>query len=77
MRLWILRPIDDIKGPWDPPYDKQFGLVIAAKSARRAREMATETSRDMGDAWSNPLLSTCEVLKPIEEQVIMIDHRGG
>ncbi len=67
MKLWLLRPASkyaqDDGGPWDPWYDKMFGLVARAETDGDARRLAADAALDEGRvAWLSPDLSTCEVL---------------
>lgn len=90
MRLWILKarmdlPKDD--DPWNPWYDKTFGMVIRAKDEEQARALAhqsgsgeTYSPGGRGDAtpWLQPKYSTCEPLTargPIG--LILEDHRAA
>jgi hypothetical protein len=68
MKLWLLRPVDPNTGPWNPWYDKAFGFVIRAPTARQARVMAQadagDEAREYPKAWLDPALSSCQELKP-------------
>ncbi len=48
MKLWILRPRETTEGdnPWSPWYDKVFGFVVRAETARAARKIANENAGD-------------------------------
>lgn len=67
MHLYILKPIApraygyvSVSGPWDPWYNKAFGMVVRAACARHARELASEAAgAEGGDAWLDGSLSTC------------------
>lgn len=90
MKLWLLRPREDRDdlpnkdNPWDPWYDKTFGLVIRAETESGARQLATENGGpeiEQGsekyytgrrDAWLNSRYSTCEELTADGEREIII-----
>jgi len=82
MKFYILRPIEgllDDENPWEPWYDKCFGMVVAAKSPNEARKVATENSSSETDdretCWSDPRYSTCKELKlPKESELIIKDE---
>jgi len=86
MKLYILRPVKD-DPHWEPWYDKAFGFVVCAESARQARQLASEEAGDEVDkqynndyseliSVSNPWLSakhsTCKELKPGKKQAIIM-----
>ena len=95
MKLWILKardedlPRDD--NPWEPWYDKNFGLVVRADSEARARQLAQSEAADekrgafLGSKTSNtnaPWLdakySTCdELTSDGSEGVLLIDHHAA
>ena len=94
MNLYILRPMKKLKkndNPWSPWYDKCFGFVISAQSEKRAREIAQENAGDeerdtflsqkVSDTttpWLDPKYSTCEILKPEDQEgVIMMDFASA
>ena len=69
MKLWLLRPNDDLPSnddPWHPWFDKCFGFVVRAESDQEARQYAHEEAgdekTDKGSPWLNPKYSTCEEL---------------
>ncbi len=80
MKLWILRPREDIKlndNPWEPWYDKTFGFVVRAENEQKARELANENGGDENRGefmrtkiantitpWLDPDYSTCIELMP-------------
>jgi len=77
MKLWLLRPIENLKNdPWAPWYDKAVGFVVAAETAKNARQIANADGGDEtgpikndiyrtgGDPWLNAAQSTCIELKP-------------
>lgn len=48
MKLYLLRPVEDLKegdNPWDPWYDKTFGLVVRAETEEKARALAQEDTK--------------------------------
>lgn len=73
MKVFLLTPISS----WKPWYDKCSGLVIAAESAQRAREIANLYHGDEGEVWTNEDLITCEELHPVEEGLILRDYQAG
>jgi hypothetical protein len=82
MRLWLLRPRPDVLAreahPWEPPFEKVFGLVVRAKDAATARALAQSQAgheglgiyRQLGadeeqvasEVWLDPEWTSCEVL---------------
>jgi hypothetical protein len=52
MRLWLLKPRDDVlaraRSPWRPPYDKTHAVVVRAASADEARHFAHDVSGNEG-----------------------------
>jgi len=72
--VWVLRPRDDRPDdddPWDPWYDKCFGMVIRAETEAEAREVAQDNAecevgygKDKPEVWTDPDISDCV---PIEE----------
>ena len=69
MKLWILRPINELAN-WSPWYDKAFGFVVRAIDETSARiEAAKQCGEEGADAWVDKKLSSCEELQsngPIE-----------
>jgi hypothetical protein len=89
MKLWLLKPVDDNAGPWDPWYDKTFGFVVRAETEERARAVAQGkggpetyeyndkyTGRTAVPAWTDPKLSSCVELTAdgVEEVVLQDTH---
>lgn len=83
MKLWLLRPLENLKtpnssqrDPWDPWYDKAFGFVVRANTESEARGFADTNSGDenRGDIhpWLSSDLSTCEELHSIGEPGMII-----
>jgi hypothetical protein len=52
MRLWLLRPRDDVLArsahPWTPKFDKVMGVVVRAEDEADARELAQGQAGDEG-----------------------------
>lgn len=83
-KLWILGPRDDLPAgdnPWEPWFDKCFGMIVEARTENDARRIAhanctckdNTTLRDLG-AYLDPAYTTCCELTPIgEERLIMTD----
>lgn len=77
MTLWLLEPNYMISGsanrernPWEPWYDKCFGMVVRAPDEQEARRIAAECASDeacdwakyhptMPNPWLDAELSTC------------------
>lgn len=92
MKLWILQNRDHehfeklgIRDPWDPWYDKTFGMVVRAKTEEDARMIASE---QVGyehfetvyekELWTNNKFTTCaELNNEGESGVILEDHRSA
>jgi hypothetical protein len=79
--LWVLRPVKGLPAgnPWDPWYDRCFGMVVRASSATEARLLAGRSAGPEGVvAWENKLLSSCEILKSdgASEVVIQDIHQA-
>ena len=91
MRLWLLRPIDDLPketDPWRRWYDKCFGMVIRAESESQAREIAAHGTDDVNhchyrgdegpDPWLSPELTSCtELTSDGTAEVVMIDFHAA
>ena len=75
LKLWILTPINPQNSPWDPWYNKCFGMVIRAESEELARSLASRHSGYEGsEPWQNPIQSSCEILdKEGPEAILMLD----
>lgn len=59
MKLYLLRPVK----PWEPGYDKAAGFIVRAKTARQARDLASNDAGDEGPGvWLNPKDTTCEIV---------------
>lgn len=88
MKIWLLRPRQDLKeddNPWEPWYDKVFGFVVRAETEQDARELTNSVDevgfRFTGDErslsgdfnpWTDPTYSTCVELTPEGEPEIII-----
>jgi hypothetical protein len=67
-------PDDD--NPWEPWYDKCFGMVVVASSEEEAREIAyriRNPSDEKGRVWKNAHYTTCKPLDMTTPGVIMLD----
>ncbi len=84
MKLWLLRPIDEESGPWEPWYDKTFGFVVRAENEADARKMADENAGDEnnyrrvhasgdGNPWLHTAFSSCKELLADGEAVVIIE----
>lgn len=73
MQIYLLKPINEIKEPWKPWYDKAFGFVVRAACEEDARRFASYQCGDEGaDAWLNPSLSICDVLSNDGEDGVIL-----
>lgn len=88
MKLWILKPINEDKGAWDPWYDKAFGFIVSAKDETSARLLAHVGAGDENhgatyngppmNPWLDPMQSTCVPLKVSKtEEVVMRDFSAA
>ena len=83
MRLFILLPLGDLNSegsPWNPWYDKMFGIIVQAETEYEAREIAAENAEGEQtkewNPWLVPELTSCVELKPGKEAgVILSDMR--
>lgn len=74
MKLWLLRPRDDLSDqddPWWKRHDKAHGFVVRAETEQQAREIAHQqagaenrTSALTDAPWLDPKYSTCKQLLP-------------
>lgn len=49
MKLWILRPVENLPigdNPWEPWYDKCFCFVVRSETEEEARKLAHENAGD-------------------------------
>ena len=92
MKLWLLRPREDVvarrtDNPWEPWFDKLFGLVVRAEDEAKAREIAQAGGSDEAGgytwsatgwgqytmpAWTDPKYSTCEELTADGEEGVIL-----
>ena len=95
MKLWLLearRDLSEEDDPWEPWYDKCFGMVVFALSEEAARSLADSNAGDenrgefMGETisktthpWLDSKYSTCIELKPPygKEGVILKDYKSA
>jgi hypothetical protein len=89
MKLWLLRPRDDLteqEDPWWNRRDMVHGFVIYADSEAEAREIAHQNAASENQSsaltqapWLNPKYSTCKQLLPDVgmEGVIIRDYVSG
>ncbi len=82
MKLWLLRPIKSNNKAWSLLYDKAFGFVVRAETARKARKIANDNGGDENhyDAapWLDPKQSRCTQLKAIgKSKLILRDFVAG
>jgi len=63
MKLYLIIPIIRNAGPWKCWYDKVFGFVVRAKSAKEARSLCAQQAADEGaEVWLDKKLTSCKVL---------------
>jgi hypothetical protein len=83
MKLWILEPKNrkdfppGSEDPWDPWYDKCFGIVVRAKNSKSARKMANDAGGDENrniSPWLDPMFTSCKELKNDGEAEVVIQH---
>jgi hypothetical protein len=79
--LYLLRPRKDLPlnaNPWEPWYDKCFGMVVRADSEAKARSLAMTTDCEEGETAWTAEFSTCEVLDHdgAPEVIIKDEHRA-
>lgn len=89
MKLWLLearRDLSEEDDPWEPWYDKCFGMVVVASSRKEARKLAhtnagdenrgefmDETISKTTQPWLHPKYSTCIELKaPYKKQKVVL-----
>ena len=86
MNIYILEPNSDLPrrdgkaNPWEPWYDKCFGMVVVAESEVQARFEASECQCGEGKkAWLESAFSTCKhvgvAIDGIEIGVLIQDVR--
>lgn len=90
MKLWILKPREELlndderetDNPWEPWFDKCFGIVVEAENEARAREVAADDTSKYGwggqwgrKPYTESRYSTCEELLPTgAERVVIKDE---
>ena len=85
MKIWILTPIENLNAeddPWEPWYDKCFGMVIVAEDETTAREIAQSEGLDekvgRQTPWMEPKYTTCDELTIDKYQgLVMQDVKQG
>lgn len=95
MKLWILKAREGLPendNPWNPWYDKNFGMVVRAASRIKARELAQACGADevygryikeakraeSVPAWLDEKYSTCEELTAVgTAEVILVDNHAA
>ncbi len=95
MKLWLLKARDeelpDDDNPWVPRHDKTFGVVVRAKTEKRARKYAQSAAKDEKNAtrsgnnvpicstpWIEKKYASCvELTGAGEGEVILIDSLAG
>lgn len=75
MKLWMLKPLKD----WKPWYDRAFGFIVRAPSAKMARKLAAEKAGDEGgQVWMDPNKTKCEELNADgEAEVVLRDFASA
>ena len=89
MKLWILRPVENLPdgdNPWDPWYDKTFGFVVRAETEDQAREFAHNEGADENrgrflgrviantkEPWKDARYTTCIELTTHGEPGVVIE----
>ena len=82
MKLWLLRPNEDRPrgdDPWNPWFNRCFGVVVRARTEKEARRIAHEQEgAQLGDAWLTDRHSTCVPMSHAGEPgVIISDLRNA
>jgi hypothetical protein len=92
MRLWLLQPGPEVLrervNPWQPPYDKTFGVVVRARDEPQARPLAQavaghegvgvfrrlgiQVERIASDVWLSPAWTRCNELTPDGLQKVIL-----
>jgi hypothetical protein len=95
MKLWLLRPRADLLAreahPWEPWFEKVFGLVIRAGTEAAARALARSQAGQEGlgiyrqfgleedevaaEVWLDSAWTSCDELKPDGEAGVLVDRR--
>jgi hypothetical protein len=89
MKLFLLEPRQDLPhngSPWDPWYDKCFGMVVRAENETHARKIAdanggSETitqpwqdKQKQPNPWLDKKYSTCEVINEDGDAGLVLQH---
>jgi hypothetical protein len=85
-KIWILAPRDDLPSdddPWEPRFDKCFGLIVEAGTEDEARAIANtscvcsdETTLRDRRVFLDPKYTTCVELRPIgKSRLVMADFK--
>ena len=73
MKYWLLKPINENEGPWDPWYDACFGMVVSAYEESEARALASKEYRAEGSAcWLDPELTSCVGLSTVKSAGVIL-----
>ena len=80
MKLWLLRPAEGLEkgdNPWEPWFDKCFGMVVRAESKERARKIAQDHAADEKIEetipWRDEKYSICAELQQEGEVGVIIE----
>ena len=90
MELYILKPIENLPdgdNPWNPWFDKCYGMVIRAKNEKSARNHADKKAGDENRGeflnkkisntkhpWLDKKYTTCEILSSDGKNGIIIQN---
>jgi hypothetical protein len=95
MHLWLLRPQYAVLArsahPWEPPFDKTFGILVRAETEADARRLANEKAGYEGrgvylslgvdedevaeDVWLDEKWTTCRELEAEGEPGVILVDR--
>jgi hypothetical protein len=95
VKLWLLRPRADVLArevhPWEPPFEKVFGLVIRAATEAAARALAQSQAGQEGlgiyrqfgleedeaaaNVWIDSAWTSCDELEPGGEAGVVLVDR--
>lgn len=82
-KLWMLQPKLNLGftdyDPWNPWYDKNFGVIVRAADEQEARGIAAKSCAYEGEeAWLSCEHSDCvELPSDGPSGLIMVDHRAA